>query len=53
MSSVQIQFIARAFIFFSLHFAFLLYKKEQKNNNTQNQFWEQLQNCTQSLLRQL
>lgn len=28
MSSVQIQFIARAFILFSLHFAFLLYKKK-------------------------
>lgn len=25
----------------------------KKNNNTQSQFWEQLQNCTQSLLRQL
>lgn len=32
MSSVQIQFIARAFILFSLHFAFLLYKKKQQHS---------------------
>lgn len=44
MSSVQIQFIAQAFIFFLLHFAFLLHKNQQSS-----QFWEQLQLYTQCL----
>lgn len=43
-SSVQIQFIAHVFIFFLLHFTFLLHKNQQSS-----QFWERLQilqNCT-------
>lgn len=38
MSSVQIQFIAHAFICFFLHFTFRLHKNQQSS-----QFWEQLQ----------
>lgn len=44
MPFVQLQFIAHAFIFYPLHFAFLLYKNQQSI-----QFWERLQ-FTLSLL---